>query len=109
MCEKCYEGDSNIRNRQIIFREASILRRVNYGVYICTCSVRSDEYKCKTKHVFFYSNFKPFHQSKYYGAIIDNRADAPIFVLEDNDRETKLNFKYALKTFFGGLCNVENF
>ena len=22
--------------------EASILRRVNYGVYICTCSVRSD-------------------------------------------------------------------
>ena len=32
---------------------ARILRRVNYGVYICTCSVKSNEYKCNTKHVFF--------------------------------------------------------
>ena len=32
--------------------EASILRIVNGGVYICTCSVRSDEYMCKTKHEF---------------------------------------------------------
>ena len=106
MCEKCYEGDSNIRNRQIIFREASILRRVNYGVYICTCSVRSDEYKCKTKHVFFYSNFKPFHQSKCYVALIDNRADATIFVLEDREIETKINLRHALKDLFGGQCTL---
>ena len=32
---------------------SSILRRVNDGFYICTCWVRSDEYKCKTKHNFF--------------------------------------------------------
>ena len=31
----------------------SILRKVNDGVYICLWSVRSDEYMCKTKHVFF--------------------------------------------------------
>ena len=88
----------------------STLRKVNYGVYICSCSVRSEEYNCKTKHAFVYDNhFKHLHQSKNYGDLINNTGNAPIFVLEDNDRETKLNFKYALKTFFGGLCNVENF
>ena len=41
---------------------ASILRRVNYGVYICTCSVRYYGYKCNTKHAFVYeSHFKPLH------------------------------------------------
>ena len=39
---------------------ATILRRVNDGVYICTCSFRYYEYKCKTKHVLVYdSQFKP--------------------------------------------------
>ena len=61
---------------------ASILRRVNNGVYICTCSVISDEYKCKTKHVFVYdSHFKDLHQSKCCGDIIDNRASENILVL----------------------------
>ena len=32
---------------------ACILRKVNYGVYICTCNVKSDEYECCTKHTFF--------------------------------------------------------
>ena len=42
---------------------ASILRGFNDGVYICTCNVKSDEYKCLTKHAFFYdSHFKPLHQ-----------------------------------------------
>ena len=53
MCDKFYECDS----------AASILRRVNSGLYICTCSVRYDEYKCNTKHAFvFDSHFKPLHQ-----------------------------------------------
>ena len=87
---------------------ASIIRRVNYEVYICTCSVRYDEYKFKTKHAFvFDSHFKPLHQSKFCGDLIDNRADAPICVLEDKERETKLNLRYALKYFFGGQCTVE--
>ena len=47
---------------------ASIIRIVNDGVYIFTCSVISDEYKCKTKHAFvFDSHFKPFHQSNVLG------------------------------------------
>ena len=42
---------------------ANIIRRVNNGVCICTCSVRSDEYMCQTKHAFVYdSHLKPFHQ-----------------------------------------------
>ena len=63
---------------------ASILRRVNDGVYICTSSVRSDEYKCKTKNAFvFDGHFKPLHQSKCCGDIVYNRADETICVLGD--------------------------
>ena len=42
---------------------ASIIRIVNYEVYICTCSARYDEYKCKTKYALVYdSHFKPLHK-----------------------------------------------
>ena len=95
-----------------IYREpwgaACILRKVNDGVYICICNVKSDEYECSTKYAFVYdSNFKPLHQSKCYGALIDNRSDAPIFVLEDKYREKNINLRYALREFFGGLCHLE--
>ena len=37
---------------------------------------------CVRKHAFVYdSHFKPLHQSKCCWALIDNRADAHIFVL----------------------------
>ena len=79
---------------------ASIIRRVNGGVYICTCLVRSDEYMCKTKHAFVYdSHFKPLHQSECFGGIIDNIVDAPICVLEDKDTDKNLNLKHVLKHF----------
>ena len=85
-----------------------MIRAVNYGVYICKCSVRPDEYKCKTKHVFvFDSHFIPLHQSKCCEALIDHIADAPIFVFDEYGIETKLHLRHALKTFFGGLCIVE--
>ena len=88
---------------------ASILITVNYGVYICTCNVQSIEHNCYTKHVFVYDiHFKPLHQTKCCGVLIDNRADAPICVLEDKDRESKKNLKHALKELFGGLCHVEH-
>ena len=42
---------------------ASIIRIVDDGFYIFTCSFRSDEYKCETKHSFVYnSHFKPLYQ-----------------------------------------------
>ena len=40
------------------------------------------------------------------GALIDNIEDGHIFVLDNNDRETKLNLVHALKTFLGGLRTV---
>ena len=44
---------------------ACILRTVNYGVLICACNVKSDEYNFWTKHTFVYdSHFKTFHQSE---------------------------------------------
>ena len=37
----------------------SIPRKVNYGLYICSCSVRSEEYSCNTKmHLFITVNSK---------------------------------------------------
>ena len=78
----------------------SILRKVNYGVYICSCSVRSEEYMCNTKLAFVYdSHLKSFHEPKCYEGIIQNRLYAPIFVLEDNDRFKKLNLKHSLKKY----------
>ena len=67
-----------------------ILIIVNDGVYICICNVKSDEYKCWTKHAFVYdSHFKPLHHSKCFRDLIDNISDATICVLEDKDRATK--------------------
>ena len=49
----CVRNFMRVTPVSVIEREpwgaASIIRGVNYGVYICTCSVRSDEYKCKKK------------------------------------------------------------
>ena len=60
------------------------------------------------KHVFVFDrNFKPLHRSKFCGSLIDNRADAPICVLEDKEGETNMNLRYALKDLFGGQCTVE--
>ena len=63
---------------------------MNDGVFICTCNVQYVEYNYWKNHAFVYeSNFKPLHQTKCCGFLIDNRADAPICVLEDKDREKK--------------------
>ena len=59
------------------------------------------------KNMHFYdSHFKTLHQSKICGALIDNRADAPICALEGKDRETKKKFRHALIELFCGLCHV---
>ena len=58
----------------------SILSRYKYGVYICTCLVRSNYYMYKTNmHFLIIGYFNPLHQSKCFGDHIGNRAGAPIF------------------------------
>ena len=94
---------------RVAWGAASILITVNDGVFICTCNVKSDEYNCWTKHAFVYdSHWKTFHQTKCCGVLIYNRADAPICVLENKDRESEKNLDHALKELFGGKCHVEN-
>ena len=86
---------------------ASILRTLNDGVYICVCNVQNVKYYLWTKHAFFYdSHYKPLHRTECCGALIDNRADAPICVLENKDRAEK-KLDYALPQFFVGKCHVE--
>ena len=53
------------------------------------------------------SNYKPLHQTKCCGVLIDNRADTPIYVLEDNYRESNKQLDHALKELFGGKLYVE--
>ena len=84
----------------------SILVKVDDGVYICSCSVRYEEYICKTKYAFFcYSHFKLLHQSKCFRALIDNLTDTSICVMCDNYRETNINLKITWN-FFGALFTV---
>ena len=88
MCEKCYGGDYSICNRNSTLGSSQYYEKSDDGVLICTCNVKSDEYDCWTKHEFFYdSHFKPLHQTKCCGVLVDNRAGAPICVLEDIDGE----------------------
>ena len=48
------------------------------------------------KWIFYDSHLKPSHQLKYCADLIDNISDAPIFVLEDKDRDTRRNVRHAL-------------
>ena len=69
---------------RVAWEAASSPRRVNDGVFICTCNVQYFEYNCWTKHAFVYdSHFKLLHQTKCCGVLIGNRDDAPICVLEE--------------------------
>ena len=73
---------------------ASILKTVNDGVYICICNVHNVKYDLWTKHAFVYdSHYKPLNRTDCCGVLIDNRADAPICVLENKDRAGE---KYGL-------------
>ena len=86
----------------------SFLTIVIDEVYLCSYYVRSEEYICHTKHAFFYcSHFKPLHQPKFCGVLIDNRAYAPICVLDKNEGVTMLNLKPGLNSFSGGMWDVE--
>ena len=42
----------------------------------------------KKKSFVYESHLKPLHQPQFFGSLIDNRADAPIFVLDQYDGET---------------------
>ena len=69
---------------------ASIVRTVNDGVYIYTCNVQSVEYNFWTKHAFvYYIHYKPLHQTKCCGVLIDIRDDAHVCVLEEKDRQSR--------------------
>ena len=52
---------------------------------------------CKTNMHLFITFASNLCINNLFWYLMYNRADAPICVLEDNDRETKLNLKYPLK------------
>ena len=85
-----------------------ILMRIDDGIYVCICNVYSKVFKKHTQHAFVYdSYFSKKVKSACCGAIIDNRAYAPIYVLEEKYRETKDTLKNMLRKFFEGICIVK--
>ena len=75
------------RIEEVAWGAASILKTLNDGVYICAFNVRNVKYDLWTNHAFVYdSHYKPLHQTKCCEVLIENRADAHIFVLEEKDR-----------------------
>ena len=84
----------------------SILRKVDYGVYICTYSVQYEDYQIKKKHEFLRHLIQTFHQPKCCGAPIDNRVYAHVCVIYENVRESKQNLKKVLKHLFDGLFHI---
>ena len=82
-----------------------ILLRINDGVYVFICSVYSNILKEFTQHAFVYdSYFLTKLKSACHGTIIDNIRYAPIYVLEEKDKETKNTLKNMLMNFFQGRC-----
>ena len=97
------------RIEEVPWGTLSILKTVNDGVYICVCNVHNLKYNMWTKHAFVYDiHYKHLNKADCCGVLIDNRADAPICVLEKKDRVHKRNMDYALRQFFERKCHVEH-
>ena len=85
-----------------------IILRIDYGVYVCICTVYYKVLKQHTQHAFVYDvYFSKKVKSACRGEIIDNRKYAPICVLEGKDRKTKATLNNMLRNFFDGKCTVE--
>ena len=81
---------------------------IDYGVYVCNCTVYSYVSKQFTQHAFVYdSNFSKKEKIECCGAIIINISYAPICVLEGKDIKIKHTLKNMLRNFFEGTCIVK--
>ena len=95
----------HIEREQMIPLE--ILVRIDYGVYVCICTVYSKGIKQHTQHTFFYDTYSSTKvKIAWYGAVIDNRTYAPICVMEVKDRNTKAPLNNMLRKLFQGKCVV---
>ena len=73
-----------------------ILPIIYDGVYVCIWYIYSNILKIWTQHAFVYDGyFTTKVKSACQDAIIDNRRYAPIYVLEEKDKETKKTEDYA--------------
>ena len=69
-----------------------ILLAIDDGVYVCICTLYYYVFKEVTQHTFIYNiNFSAKENSECCGAIIDNRSYAPICLLEEKYRKSKVH------------------
>ena len=87
--------------------DVGILLIIDDGVYLFIFTVYSSVFKEVTPHSFVCdSHFSTKYKSEFCGAIIDNRSYAPICVLEEKYRKSKVALKNMLRKFFDGSCIV---
>ena len=68
-----------------------IIKVIDDGVFVCTCNIFYDMTKIDTSHAFVYdSHSEQKEMIECCSANIDNKYLAPIFVLEEKGRKTKL-------------------
>ena len=73
--------------------------------YVGSIHIFSEKY---TSHEFLYdSNFAQLYKSECYGAIVDDRYYAPIFVLEEEKRTSKTTLKNVRRKSFEGIFIVD--
>jgi hypothetical protein len=88
------------------------LNIINEGIYICFAKVQDwvfEEYRTE-HHAFVYdSTYKSSEAPWCIGAIIDNRQEKPVRLIEHTDRESIENARNVLDTFFNAHSVVTSF
>ena len=86
----------------------SVLRKVNDRVYICSCSVRPEEYTCKKKKCIFLRQLLQTFASIFFLDISLITEQMLLFVFWMNmTEETKINLEHDHKISFVVLCTDE--
>ena len=89
--------------------EYNLLRAVDCGVYLCLAEVQDYVYgERKTeKHSFVYnSHYRNQNTPWTVGAVIDNRAHQPIYLIEEEDRSTKDKARKVFEDFFNAPTKI---
>ena len=90
----------------------NLLQIRNRGVYLCLCNATYTIWPDKIvteRHAFVYnSGYRVDNKHWILGAIIDNRQNKPIFLIEEKDRRTKDDSRKVFDDFFKAKVQITN-
>ena len=90
----------------------NLLQIIGSGVYLCLCTAKYiiwPNQPVTEKHAFVYnSEYREEKNHWILGAIIDNRQNEPIFLIEEKDRESKEDSRKVFNDFFKADVTITN-